>query len=54
MSPDDPIHNKLDILVHSMMESRAENKLHRHSIIRTQWIASALIVLVILVAAIAL
>jgi len=48
----DPVHLKLDILTHSMMESRAENKLHRTSIIRTQWVAAVVIVLVILTAAI--
>jgi len=50
---DDPIHDKLDILTHSMMESRAENTLHRGAVIRTQWIACAVVVLVVLVTAIA-
>jgi len=52
LTKDDAVHSKLDILTHSMMESRAENKLHRSAVVRTQWIACAVVVLFILAAAI--
>lgn len=49
---DDSLHSKLDILIHSMMESRAESKFHRRSIMRTQWFICVVIVVAILIAAI--
>jgi hypothetical protein len=49
---DDPVHLKLDILTHSMMEGRAESKLARGTIVRTQWTTCGIGILVALVAVI--
>lgn len=48
----DPIHDKLDILVYSIIDAREENARFQRSIRRTQWVTCSIVVGVVLIAAI--
>lgn len=38
--PHDSVHNKLDILIHSLMETTGETGRSRGVILRTQWLTA--------------
>ncbi|MHC2533331.1 hypothetical protein [Bradyrhizobium diazoefficiens] len=53
MTDQDPVHLKLDLLTHSMMESLADQIRGRKTILRAQWITCGVGVLAALISAVA-